>query len=62
MFFDFICGRCARKEKYSLEERIEMAMNLEQGENECDCGRIVIFENNRVVVVSNKTMKSVLEE
>lgn len=61
MFLDeFICGRCARKEGYTIDERKEMAMEMEQGENECSCGRTIVLNGYRVTVVDKKH-KSVLE-
>jgi hypothetical protein len=62
MFLDFMCGRCARKDGHTLEERKQMAKEMEQGKNECSCGRTIVLANGRLSVISNNSMKSVLEE
>lgn len=36
-----ICGKCAKKQGKSLDERKELATLLQEGSNVCDCGRVI---------------------
>lgn len=45
------CGKCARKQKLSLEERKQLAFTLKEDLNSCKCGRILELHNNRLKVI-----------
>jgi hypothetical protein len=45
------CGKCARKQNKSLDERKEMAKFLQEGLNECECGRMLRWEKGRLTVI-----------
>lgn len=44
-----ICGKCAREQKLSLEERKQLADELQEGKNECKCGKVLVIENGRLL-------------
>jgi hypothetical protein len=44
------CGKCAKKQNKSLDERKTMAKLLKEGLNECDCGRVLKWEKGKLTV------------
>lgn len=46
-----LCGKCAMKQKLSLEERKQLSFTLRVGLNICKCGRILEIKNNRLKVI-----------
>jgi hypothetical protein len=45
------CGNCARKQKLSLEDRKQLSLKLKEGQNICNCGRILELYNRRLKVI-----------
>lgn len=45
-----LCGKCSKQQNKLYEERVELAHKLQEGLNECDCGRVLKVHNGRLYV------------